>query len=72
MLNRVFWLFASLFLSPLALAANNDVDLGSPGDGPWVMAPKSGSAAVAWIARVCVGGIALFNLALLLAWYQGF
>ncbi|HBO7987864.1 hypothetical protein [Pseudomonas aeruginosa] len=106
MLNRVFWLLASLFLSPLALAANNDVDLGSPGDGPlaafagfmqelvnfvggpgvlfivfvsaaagiglWVMAPKSGSAAVAWIARVCVGGIALFNLALLLAWYQGF
>ncbi|MGC3479823.1 hypothetical protein ACPTKW_27915, partial [Pseudomonas aeruginosa] len=38
----------------------------------WVMAPKAGSAAVAWIARVCVGGIALFNLALLLAWYQGF
>ncbi|WP_263147673.1 hypothetical protein [Pseudomonas sp. RIT-PI-AD] len=106
MLNRVFWLFAGLFLSPLALAVNNDVDLGSPGDGPlaafaglmqalvdfvggpgvlfivfisaaagiglWVVAPKSGSQAVAWIARICVGGIALFNLALLLTWYQGF
>ncbi|MGC3479780.1 hypothetical protein [Pseudomonas aeruginosa] len=34
MLNRAYWLLASLFLSPLALAANNDVDLGSPGDGP--------------------------------------
>lgn len=37
----------------------------------WVAVPKSGSAAMAWVFRVCIGGIALFNLALLIGWAQG-
>ena len=36
----------------------------------WVAAPKQGGAAMAWAFRVAVGGILLFNLALLLAWLQ--
>ena len=106
MLNRAFWLLASFFLAPFALAANHAVDLGSPSDGPlaafagfmqelvnfvggpgvlfivfvsagagvalWVMAPKQGSAAIAWIGRVCVGALVLFNLAILLTWLQDF
>lgn len=41
------------------------------GIGLWVAVPKSGSAALAWVFRVCIGGIALFNIALLIAWFQG-
>ncbi|NQD63305.1 hypothetical protein HP459_18170 [Enterobacter sp. CM29] len=37
----------------------------------WVTAPKSGGAAMSWIFRVLMGGIALFNLALLITWAQG-
>ena len=39
------------------------------GIGLWVMAPKQ-SAAIGFILRVIVGGIGLFNLALLLSWLQ--
>lgn len=36
----------------------------------WVAIPKQGGAALGWILRVCIGGIAAFNLALLFAWLQ--
>ncbi|WAH62220.1 hypothetical protein LZ023_40800 (plasmid) [Pseudomonas silvicola] len=38
----------------------------------WVAAPKQGSTALAWLLRAIVGGIVLFNIALLLSWLQGF
>lgn len=36
----------------------------------WVIIPKAGSAALGWAFRAAMGGIALFNLALLIAWVQ--
>lgn len=106
MMTRIFWLLASFMLAPVALSANNDLDLGAPSDGPlaafagfmqelvdfvggpgvlfivfvsaacgvalWVMAPKQGSAAIAWIGRVCIGALVLFNIAILLTWLQDF
>lgn len=36
----------------------------------WVLIPKAGSAALAWAFRAAMGGIALFNLALAIAWVQ--
>ncbi|WP_051868224.1 hypothetical protein [Vibrio sp. ER1A] len=38
----------------------------------WIMAPKEGSAAIAWIFRVCIGAIALFSLGTFMTWLQGF
>jgi hypothetical protein len=40
--------------------------------GLWVAAPKSGSAAIAWAFRVCIGAIVLLNIALLISWFKGF
>ena len=36
----------------------------------WVIIPKAGSAALAWAFRAAMGGIALFNIALLIAWVK--
>lgn len=36
----------------------------------WVLIPKAGSAALGWAFRAAIGGIALFNLALLISWVQ--
>ncbi|WP_133462471.1 hypothetical protein [Scandinavium goeteborgense] len=38
--------------------------------GLWIAAPKQGSTALAWVFRVCVGAIAIFNIALLFTWLQ--
>ncbi|EDL52202.1 hypothetical protein VSAK1_26620 [Vibrio mediterranei AK1] len=38
----------------------------------WIMAPKEGSAAIAWIFRVCIGAIGLFSLGTLITSLQGF
>ncbi|BES73865.1 hypothetical protein RE428_48830 (plasmid) [Marinobacter nanhaiticus D15-8W] len=100
------WL-ASFAFAPAALAVeNNELDLGSPADGPlaaigtfmqelidfvggpgvlfivfvcavaaiglWVAAPKMGGTAIAMLLRVLVGGILIFNVALIITWLQGF
>lgn len=36
----------------------------------WVLAPKSGGAALGWVFRACVGAIGLFNIALIISWLQ--
>lgn len=38
----------------------------------WVAAPKMGGAAIAMLLRVLVGGIIIFNFALVINWMQGF
>jgi len=38
----------------------------------WVAAPKAGGAAIAMLMRVLVGGIIIFNFALVINWMQGF
>ena len=38
----------------------------------WVIAPKAGGEALAWLFRVCVGAIALFSLSLVITWLKGF
>lgn len=40
--------------------------------GLWVVAPKAGGAAIAWVARVCIGAIVLMNIAITLTWLQSF
>lgn len=40
------------------------------GIGLWVIAPKSGSGALGWVFRACVGAIGLFNIALIISWLQ--
>lgn len=40
--------------------------------GLWVAAPKAGGTAIAMLMRVLVGGIVVFNIALLISWLQGF
>ncbi|HGP7855798.1 TPA: hypothetical protein ACLU9F_005601, partial [Klebsiella pneumoniae] len=36
----------------------------------WIAIPKQSGGALAWVLRVCIGAIAVFNLALLFAWLQ--
>ena len=38
--------------------------------GLWIIAPKQGSAAVAWLLRIIVGGIVILNISLLLTYLQ--
>lgn len=38
----------------------------------WIVAPKAGGEALAWLFRVCIGGIGLFSLSLILTWLKGF
>lgn len=36
----------------------------------WIAIPKQSGGALAWVLRVCIGAIAVFNLALLFTWLQ--
>lgn len=36
----------------------------------WIAIPKQSGGALAWVMRVCIGAIAVFNLALLFTWLQ--
>ena len=38
----------------------------------WVLIPKQAGAAVAWAFRAACGAIALFAMATLVTWIQGF
>ena len=38
----------------------------------WIFSPKQGGAAIGWVFRACIGGIALFTIGTLLTWLQHF
>lgn len=38
----------------------------------WVVVPKSGGAALGWVARAVAGGVMVFNIALFFTWLEGF
>lgn len=38
--------------------------------GLWMFMPKSGGAAMAWGFRISIGAILIFNLAMLIGWYE--